>query len=119
VVRDVIQWWKNGDHPLDYIGEKVVDYVKLGDLRPDLLGPNGWKRITHADIPEEAYYERVEGAYVRYFRHPDIRGLSCCNRCGQKMDDHGWIDSYQPRSKTPDDGEGITVCPGDMVPVIR
>jgi hypothetical protein len=64
-----VQWWKNGDHPDDGVGEIV----------PDLAG----------------YYVRQEGAVVRFFRHPDVPGQQTHDRCGQTWHEHGWIDTIE------------------------
>lgn len=63
------QWWVNGDHPADRVGELVPD---------PLTGKP---------------YQREEGAVVRFFRHPDIPGTAPCSHCDYLMTDHGWIDS--------------------------
>lgn len=75
------QWFRNGDHPGDLVGMLVDD-------------PMGGK------------YEKIEGAVVQFFQHPDHDGEDRCNNCGRKWSDHGWID------QGPD---GITVCPGDYI----
>lgn len=71
VVIEATQWFKNGDHPLDYA--------------------NGW-----------------EGEVVRYFRHPDkaYAGERQCEKCGEIMHKHGWIDTLEG---------GHIVCPGDWI----
>ena len=101
---DATQWFKNGDHPDDHVGEPTVDIVKLCNMKPELLERTD--RITDADIPPEAYYARIEGLVVRFYRNADFLGETSCASCGHTMHDHGWID----------DGEGgQTVCPGDWV----
>lgn len=80
----IVQWNKNGDHPLDGVGETLVDPV-TGEP-----------------------YTRLEGAVVRFFRHPDIAGDDICAECGQRFHDHGWIDSRM---------NGHRVCPGDFIRV--
>jgi hypothetical protein len=67
---DLIQWWKNGDHPEDGVGEVVDD--------PGYPGKT---------------YTRQEGTVVRYFRHPDFRGDDVDPACGKRWHDHGWIDN--------------------------
>lgn len=47
-----------------------------------------------------------EGAVVRYFRRPDVEGGLACTHCGNRMHDHGWIDTLEG---------GHIVCPGDWV----
>lgn len=51
-----------------------------------------------------------EGRVVRRFRYPDISGKSSCKCCGNTMHVHGWIDCG---------GDGLTVCPGDLVFYIK
>ena len=46
---------------------------------------------------------------VRYFRRPDVSGDILCDKCGRKMNDHGWIDTLEGNS-----GAQV-VCPGDWV----
>lgn len=75
------RWWSNGDHPDDRVGESFVDP----------LGETG---------------ARVEGAVVRFYRHPDTPGTRACGHCGRTMHDHGWIDTLEG---------GHIVCPGDWV----
>ena len=79
VVIEATQWWKNGDHPEDNC--TVVE-------------KNGTKVCES------------EGRIVRYYRHPDIPGKTKCSICGQKMHDHGWIDTLEG---------GHIVCPGDWI----
>ena len=90
VVIEASQWWQNGDHPLDY--SKTHDGLEDGRLRqfpPDERKANGW-----------------EGDVVRYFRHPDKAGERQCEKCGQIMHIHGWIDTLEG---------GHIVCPGDWI----
>ena len=58
-----VQWFRNGDHPLDYANSS-----------PEVAGPEH------------------EGQVVKYFRHPYIDGQSICKECGNAMQDHGWLD---------------------------
>lgn len=81
------QWFKNGDHPLDYSKERTG--FEQGQLR-------AWR-------PEEA---KAEGDIVRYFRRPDVPGTQECKHCGQIMHNHGWIDTLEG---------GHIVCPGDWI----
>jgi hypothetical protein len=71
VVIEATQWFKNGDHPLDY--SKVLD-----------------DGVLH-QFPQE---ER-EGDIVRRFRNPDIGEGVLCKQCGTTMRDHGWIDTLE------------------------
>jgi hypothetical protein len=79
---EAVQWFQNGDHPLDHVGEIVTD---------PLGGPD---------------YARIEGALVRFFRHPDYPGDQVHDRCGRTWHDHGWIDTLEG---------GHTVCPCDWI----
>lgn len=65
------QWFKNGDHPEDRVGETLPDPIGGGT------------------------YTRQEGAVVRYFRHPDYDGQATHDRCGRIWHDHGWIDTIE------------------------
>lgn len=51
-------------------------------------------------------YERIEGAVVRFYRHPQVSGEKPCEHCGVRMHEHGWIDTL---------GGGHIVCPGDFI----
>ena len=86
VVISATQWFKNGDHPLDYcepVGLEAPEYSAA--FRKE----NNW-----------------EGMIVRYYRTPELDGLTACKHCGKTMHEHGCID-------TPEGGH--TVCPGDYV----
>jgi hypothetical protein len=76
VVIEATQWFKNGDHPLDY--------------------------------SERGRGGLMEGKVVRYFRHPDkaYAGERQCDKCGEIMHKHGWIDTLEG---------GHVVCPGDWI----
>ena len=90
VVVEATQWFKNGDHPLDY--SKTHDGLEDGELRqffPELRKEKGW-----------------EGDVVRYYRTPDMDGQTPCKHCGQIMHNHGWIDTLEG---------GHIVCPGDWI----
>lgn len=90
VVIEATQWFKNGDHPLDYVHEKQG--LEGGEFRTwtgDEVKALGW-----------------EGQVVRYFRPPDVSGQSLCGHCGQTMHLHGWIDTLEG---------GHIVCPGDWI----
>ncbi|MGH3500575.1 MAG: hypothetical protein ACRDQA_06720 [Nocardioidaceae bacterium] len=87
---EATQWWRNGDHPDDHVGEPLTD---------PLAG-------------EE--YQRQEGAVVRYYRHPDVPDdARHCDlpdtrrpNCTTVMHWHGWIDTIEG---------GHTACPGDWI----
>jgi len=90
VVIEATQWFKNGDHPLDYY--KSHDGFDKGELRVftgDERKSNGW-----------------EGDTVRYYRTPDLDGQSKCKHCDKTMHFHGWIDTLEG---------GHIVCPGDWI----
>jgi hypothetical protein len=68
VVIEATQWFKNGDHPLDY--DKGIEGMSRK--------ANGW-----------------EGDLVRYYRHPGVAGDAVCKHCGDIMHNHGWIDTLE------------------------
>ena len=69
IIVDAVQWFKNGDHPLDDCG-------------------------TFIDECGQEF--RGEGHVVRYFRRPDISDDAVCPDCGKIMHVHGWIDKLGP-----------------------
>ena len=79
VVIEATQWFKNGDHPLDDV------------------------RTIYGSVGEQFL---SEGKVVRYYRHPDVAGMTRCRHCGDIMHNHGWIDTLE--------GNHI-VCPGDWI----
>lgn len=87
VVIEATQWFKNGDHPQDYVGDEH-DPLAEKTYSADFRRENDW-----------------EGAVVRRFRLPgsDER---VCEHCGVTMFHHGWIDTLEG---------GHKVCPGDWV----
>lgn len=90
VVVEATQWFKNGDHPLDY--SRTHDGLENGELR----------QFTSVERKAKGW----EGDIVRYFRHPDVPGKSACKHCGEAMDNHGWIETLEG---------GHIVCPGDWI----
>jgi len=90
VVIEATQWFKNGDHPLDYSQDQ--DGIVNGEISV----------ITGAERKANAW----EGDVVRYFRRPDISGEQPCKHCSIRMHEHGWIDTLEG---------GHIVCPGDWV----
>ena len=70
VVIEATQWFKNGDHPLDY--------TEKNDGRQS---------------PEYRRRENWEGEVVRYHRTPE--GKLTCNHCDKAMNHHGWIDTLE------------------------
>ncbi len=90
VVIEATQWFKNGDHPLDY--SKTHQGFEGGVLR---------------DFPpEERRGNEWEGDIVRYYRTPDMDGETPCKHCGVRMHEHGWIDTKEG---------GHIACPGDWI----
>ena len=90
VVIAATQWFKNGDHPLDY--SEIHDGFENSELRqfhPAERKARGW-----------------EGDIVRYYRTPELDGQTACKHCGDIMHNHGWIDTLEG---------GHIVCPGDWI----
>lgn len=90
VIVEATQWFKNGDHPLDY--SKTHHGLENGTLRqfpPDERKTNQW-----------------EGDVVRYYRNPNVPGTDFCAYCNTMFHDHGWIDTLEG---------GHIVCPGDWI----
>lgn len=85
-----VQWFKNGDHPLDYAEDR--EGFENGEL------------VTFSAALCKA--KEWEGGVVRYFRSPSINGDSECASCGSTAHEHGWLD---------DGGNGQAVCPGDFI----
>jgi hypothetical protein len=90
VVIEATQWFKNGDHPLDYSKEHTG--FEEGEI------------TTFS--PEKRRAQIWEGDIVRYFRRPDVSGETPCRECGLTMHVHGWIDTKEG---------GHIVCPGDWI----
>lgn len=90
LVIEATQWFKNGDHPKDY--EKP------------LSGIENKQEVTYT--PEQRKTAGWEGDVVRYFRRPDVPGISVCKHCNDKFNNHGWIDTLEG---------GHNVCPGDWI----
>ena len=87
---EATQWFKNGDHPLDY--SKSHDGFENGELRV----------FTGAERKANQW----EGDIVRYYRRPDDSGDRTCEKCGDTMHNHGWIDTLEG---------GHIVCPSDWI----
>lgn len=98
IVIEATQWFKNGDHPLDY-AQPVVIYHRL-DLNNHRLDTG----ITYT--AEEQRLNKFEGQLVRYWLRPDVPGARKCEYCHHVMHDHGWIDTLEG---------GHIVCPGDWI----
>lgn len=92
VVIEATQWFKNGDHPLDY-SKDILEYDLLGNL-VDTITKERRKELNW------------EGDIVRYYRHPKFNGQDTCNHCGNKLHEHGWVDTLEG---------GHIVCPGDFI----
>ncbi len=90
IVIEATQWFRNGDHPLDY--SKTHDGFDHGVLRQF--------------PPEERKANAWEGDIVRYYRTPDMDGQTKCKHCGDIMHYHGWIETLEG---------GHIVCPGDWI----
>lgn len=84
------QWFKNGDHPQDYL-EPCVGFKKdeLVTFSAGYQESLGW-----------------EGKIVRYYRDPDVNPYKICKKCGDIMHNHGWIDTLEG---------GHIVCPSDWI----
>lgn len=92
VVIEATQWFKNGDHPQDYASSQAgFQNGRLVNIPGEHRKAHGW-----------------EGEVVRYFRHPDkaYSGERACEKCGEIMYKHGWIDTLEG---------GHIVCPGDFI----
>src|SRR5574343_209516 len=90
VVIEAHQWFKNGDHPKDYVSEQ-------------LAFQNG---RAHSIPPEYRRDHNWEGEVVRYFSHPEIQSDWSCRKCNHIYREHGWIDTLEG---------GHIVCPGDWI----
>jgi len=90
VVIEATQWFKNGDHPLDY--SKTHEGYEKGVLRPF--------------YPEQRKRNDWEGDVVRRYRTTEMDGETPCKHCGDIMHNHGWIDTLEG---------GHIVCPGDWI----
>jgi hypothetical protein len=79
---EATQWFENGDHPDDDC---------------DIIEPA-------KDSTEQFEPFFSEGKVVRNYRNPTVDGQSQCNRCGDFMDNHGWIETLDQ-----------IVCPGTWI----
>lgn len=85
---EAVQWFQNGDHPLDYANEATALHNgELVTVSGAECKANGW-----------------EGQLVRYYRRPDVAGRALCGHCKKPMHAHGWIEQ-----------DDTTVCPGAWV----
>ena len=90
VVIEATQWFKNGDHPLDYA--EATHGFENGELR----------EFSGAERKAKEW----EGGIVRYFRRPDGSGQTACQHCPHIMHNHGWIETLEG---------GHIVCPSDWI----
>ena len=90
VVIDASQWFKNGDHPLDYAND--IEGLERGEVRV----------FTGAHAKAHDW----SGQVVRRYRHPNVSGEKLCEQCGLTHHWHGWIDTLE---------QGHRVCPGDWI----
>lgn len=90
VVIEATQWFKNGDHPMDFSA--------------DTDGMEGGVQRTFTGAERKA--RGWEGGIVRYFRNPSVPGCDSCAYCQAMFHDHGWIDTLEG---------GHIVCPGDWI----
>ena len=83
-----VQWFKNGDHPLDYAAPTTgFEDGELAIFSSEHQKKMGW-----------------EGQSVRYYRTPECDGQNQCEKCGITMHYHGWLEDA-----------GLVVCPGDWI----
>lgn len=96
----------------------VADKVTVSQAPGDYYAPTKSSSLPHnarvnregrwfvnGDFPDNGV-RSCEGKIVRRFNRPDIHQGAVCIHCNNIMNNHGWIDSG---------GEGIAVCPGDVV----
>lgn len=73
--------------------------------KPIVIEATQW--FKNGDHPEDCCInEFPEGKVVRYFRRPDVPGLTPCLECNEAFERHGWIDTLEG---------GHRVCPGDFI----
>lgn len=90
IVIEAHRWFKNGDHPGDYLSARTATVGGELETLPGLYFKG----------------KNYEGEVVRYFRRPDMPGDRRCAHCQRVMNDHGWIDTLEG---------GHIVCPGDFI----
>lgn len=90
VVIEATQWFKNGDHPKDY-------------LNPTQGLENG---VLHEFSGDHARINDWSGQVVGRYRTPAFDGQTECRYCVDIMHNHGWIDTLEG---------GHIVCPGDFI----
>ena len=90
VVVEATQWFKNGDHPLDY----SKDHESFED---------GEVTVVTAGFRKSKDWE---GDIVRYYRFPLSSPTKSCKNCRKRLHDHGWIETKEG---------GHIVCPGDWI----
>jgi len=90
VVIEAAQWFKMGDHPLDYSSDQTgYQNGRLTSISAEHRKAHNW-----------------EGEVVRYFRRPDVADNELCQKCSHAMISHGWIETLEG---------GHIVCPGDWI----
>jgi len=76
--------------------------------KPVVIEATQW--FKNGDHPDDGCATSVggnnEGKVVRYFRRPGAHGDHTCSKCGNLIDQHGWIDTLEG---------GHIVCPGDWI----
>ncbi len=90
VVIEASQWFKNGDHPVDYSNST------------EGFENDEWRTFSGEHAREQGW----EGQVVRYYRTPDCPGDRKCEHCADIMHNHGWIETLEG---------GHIVCPGDWI----
>jgi hypothetical protein len=88
---EATQWFKNGDHPLDYTKDAPSAINAEIGYSKEFRKANLW-----------------EGDVVRYYRHPEVRSTSICGQCNRPMLEHGWIENSEHSNSH-------KVCPGDWI----
>lgn len=91
VVVEAHQWFKNGDHPLDYSKPVLDPYGQPNGITAEYRKENNWE----GDVVR--HFSRPEPEYSADLKH---------DKCGRVWYDHGWIDTLEG---------GHTVCPGSWI----
>ena len=71
--------------------------------KPVVVEATQW--FKNGDHPLDGPTDK-EGKVVRYFRRPDVKGDTRCEKCGRIFHDHGWVETLEG---------GHIVCPGDWI----
>jgi hypothetical protein len=128
------RWMRNGDHVEDNCRvitperDKITNRMSDGDILRTVGNQETAQRASK--VLDSAQYDRwcflnavgtnynefwSEGRVVRYFRNPDVLGVSKCPLCGVTMHLHGWIEAEKSIGTAAQDGCGTLVCPGNMI----